>query len=480
MKLERLQIVPTLRARWRRVVFTWAAVVAAVLAVTLALPPRYEATATLVAELGGTDPIRGQAVFKPAGAVSTHVATQVDVIRSEEVALGALRALKLHESPAWKEAWQDATGGEGHFESWIAEVLLRKFSARPSRESNVITLSYTSDDPGFSAAVVNAFIQSYQETTLRMQVGPARLFNTFFEERAKPLRAALEEARARLSAYEKKHGILIAENEDSDVESKRLSDLTSAMVTLQDELAQSVNRRRQAAAAPSNMEELRRDPEVLALTAELAKQEGKLSELRSAFGEQHPAVVETREAAKVLRKRVDGAMRQAATSFESPLKVNEARMVEMQRALERQRAVVMDRKSRRDAATSLVRDVQNAQKAYDAVLERASQTALEGANTTLANVSVVKAATPPRASSMLLLNTCLAVLLGLLLGIARALFKESRDRRVRTMEDVSRWLQQPMLLTLPNGRAMSAQTANRSLENRQRLVAVKSRFAALR
>ena len=45
MPLE--QIVPILKARWPSLVLTWGAVVAAVLAVSVALPPRYEATAAL-------------------------------------------------------------------------------------------------------------------------------------------------------------------------------------------------------------------------------------------------------------------------------------------------------------------------------------------------------------------------------------------------------------------------------------------------
>lgn len=477
MPLE--QLLPTLRARWLTVMLTWLGIVAAVLAVTLALPPRYEATATMAVEMAGADPIGGKAVFKPAGAVSTHVATQIDIIRSEEVALGALRSLGLHQQQEWRDKWQQSTGGQGNFESWLAGQLLRKLDVWPSRDSNVLTLAYSSPDPEFSAAVANAFVRSFIDTTLQMQVGPARQFNSFFAERAKPLREALEQARIRLTAYEKEHGVVVGQQEP-DVESARLAELTSQLVTLQDAAAEATKRHTQARSAPGEMREVRNDPEVAVLTGELARQEGQLADLKSEFGERHHAVIQARQSLADVRRRLDAAMRRAADGFGAPLKVVEARLAEVRTAIDRQRALVLQRKSQRDAAAALLRDVENAEKAYGAVLTRASETALESANTTQTTISVLKSATPPIWSPQALIrNTLVAVLLGLLLGIARAVFAESRDRRLRTVADVTRRLQQPLLLSLPDGEARRRRAA-RVEQTRQRLVTAQRRLAAPR
>lgn len=478
MPLEQSQLVPALRARWRLVALTWAATVAVVLAVSLALPPRYEATAAVAVEMSGVDPIGGQAVFKPAGSVSTHVATQVEILKSEQVALGALRSLGLQKDPKWLETWRRSTEGRGDFESWLAGRLLRALDVRPSRDSNVLTLSYTSPDPGFSAAVANAFVQSFIDTTVQMQAGPARRFNSFFAERAQPLRAELDRARARLSAYEKEHGVTVGE--EHDVEGSRLAELTSQLVTLQDAAAEAAKVYKQARAVPGDMREVRNDPEVAVLTGELVRLQGQLADLKSEFGEQHPAVIQARQSIADVSRRLDGAMRRVAESLGAPLKVIEARVAEVRAAIERQRAVVLQRKSRRDAAVGLLRDVENAQKAYGAVLSRASQTALESANTTQTSISILKSATPPLWSpSVLIRNTGVAVLLGLLLGIGRALLAESRDRRLRTVEDVTRRLQQPLLLALPDGQARRRGTG-RSEQTRERLVSVQPRLAAPR
>lgn len=471
MMLE--QVIPALKARWKVAALFAGSIVAVVVAVTLALPARYEATAAVAVEMSGTDPIGGQAVFKPAGAISTYIATQADILRSEEVALGALRSLGLNKDERWRDRWRADTEGSGDFEAWLAAQLLRKLDVRPSRDSNVITLAYTSPYPQFSADVANAFVKSFIDTTLQMQVVPARRFNAFFAERAKPLREALEQARARLSAYEKEHGVAVGN--EPDVESARLAELTSQLVTLQDAAAEASSLRKQAQAAPAEMREVRNDPEVTVLTGELARQEGRLADLKAEFGERHYAVIQARQSLNDTRRRLNAAVQRTAGSLVAPSKVLETRVAEVKAAIERQRAVVLQRKSQRDAAGALLRDVENAEKAYGAVLNRASETALESANTTQTSVSVLKSATPPLWSpAALIRNTLVAALLGLLLGCAAALRAEARDRRLRTVEDITRRLRQPLLLALPDGQRRDA----RSEQTPQRLVSVQRRLAA--
>jgi capsular polysaccharide biosynthesis protein len=112
----------------------------------------------------------------------------------------------------------------------------------------------------------------------------------------------------------------------------------------------------------------------------------------------------------------------------------------------------MQMKGLRDEAAVLLRDVENAQKVYDAGFARLNQTALES-QATQTNVSVLKTATaPPFPSSPRLgLNGAIAVLLGAALGLATAVLRERRDWRLREDSDVFEILNQPLLGVLPQG-----------------------------
>ena len=460
------EILPALRAHWLGLVLIWAAVVALILGLSLAAPPRYEATAAVAVEMSGMDPVLGHEITRPNASPYVYIASQAEVLKSEEVARGAVRDLGLDKDPAWMERWKQSTKGQGDYEAWLAGLLLRKLDVRPGRDTNVLAISYISPDPEFSAAVANAFVKSYIDTSLEMRVGPARQVNAFFSERAKPLREALEQARARLTAYEKEHGVSVGDT--LDVETARLNELSTQLVTLQDQAAEVANMRRQARANPADLREVRNDPEVAALTSELVRQQGHLAELKSEFGDQHQAVIQARQSVNDARRRLSGAMRRIADSLAAPARVIEGRLAEVKGAIARQRAVVQQRKAQRDAAAALVRDVDNAQKAYDAVLARASQTALESKNTVQATISVLKKASPPLWSpAFLMRNGLVAFVLGLLLGIAYALIAEKRDRRLRTVADVTVRLGQPLILALPDGQRLRDR---RGEETRRRLV----------
>ena len=342
-----------------------------------------------------------------------------------------------------------------------------------------MSVSYTSKDPEFAAAVANAFVQSYMDTALQMRAGPARQFTTFFQERAKSLRQTLDEAKARLSEYEQRHGLIVGETAEPDVESARLAELTSRLVALQDEATDAANRRRQAAGSADRMREVRSDPEVIELTTQLSAREGELAKLKTQFGDRHPAVVEVRQAITELRANPSAERTRAATRVGVRGGDNVSGRGGVREAGGRRGAGVLQRRSQRNAAAGLLRDVESAQKAYDAVLQRASETALEAHNTTQPHISVVKAPTPPPKPSSLyvLINLFVAAFLAPLVAAAYALFREARDRRLRTIDDVTGLLQQPLLLMLPDG---NRQTARRSLEAQRRLVQERPRLFAPR
>jgi succinoglycan biosynthesis transport protein ExoP len=461
MAAERLML--SLRARWRLVLATWLGTIAAVSLLSLALPPHYKATASILVERNTADPIAGVAL--PPGVMSNYLATQVDIVKSEDVALRAVRALGLQEEPQWLERWKSATGGRGNFDSWLAGQLLKKLDVSAARDSTVLNLSHNSSDAAFSSAAANAIAQAYIAATLRMRLEPAREYNAFFDERARPLRNALDEAQARLSAYQQKQG-LIATDERMDIDNARLTELNYQVIDMEDALAGAKGRQRQAAASPRNMQEVLNDPVVASLTAELARQEARATELRSHLGDQHPELIDLRAGIVELRNKTDAAIQRASGTLGVSLNVTQGRLTEMRAALERQRTKVLQQKRQRDAAGLILREVESAQRAYDAVLARASQTALESRNTQ-SNVSVLKVATPPPlpAWPRIELNAAVAAVLGLLLAAGLALVKEARDRRLRTVQDVVVLLRQPFLLALPDSgagsRAASEQTQAR-------------------
>lgn len=441
------QFLTILTARWRAALLAVLLTVGAAVGASLLLPAKYTATASLVLDMRAPDGLAGP---MNGGTIAPgYMATQVDVIASERVALRALRSQGLQNDAQLRSEWQQNTAGAGEFEPWLVEQLQKRLDVKPSRESNVIHISYTAPDRGLAASMANAFMQAYVDTSLDLRVEPARQYNTFFDSRAKQLRDALEGAQSRLSAYQKQSGLL-ATDERLDVESARLSELSSQLVMVQALAAESSGRQSLSGARADQMQEVLGDPVVSALNTDLAREESRLKELSSRLGDNHPQVVQQRASIAELRSRVGSATARATGSVGVNASVNHARVAQIRAALDAQRNKVLQLKGLRDEASVLQRDVENAQRAYDAMVSRVSQSSVDSHNTQ-SNVSILKTASPPAfpSSPKLVLNAGIALVLGLLLAAVTVVVRELLDRRLRTHEDVMTELKQPVLVMLP-------------------------------
>ena len=195
------QLLLILLARYKVALFTMLAVVVIAQAASFLLPKQYAATTALVVDVRSPDPVA--AMFVP-----LSMSTQVEIIKSDRVAQRVVKNLKLDENPTVKEQWLESTQGKGRLEVWMADRLQRGLSAQPSRDSTIISISFTAADPVFASIVANAFAQAYIDATIELKVEPARQYARWFEEQGKTLRENLEKAQARLSRFQQERGIV--------------------------------------------------------------------------------------------------------------------------------------------------------------------------------------------------------------------------------------------------------------------------------
>ena len=463
------QFLSILRARWWVVALVLGLTVATTLLVSLLLPRQYTATASVVVDFK-PDPISAFAFG--GGASPAYMATQVDIIQSERVAQRVVRNLKLNENPQVRQQWLDETGGEGNIEVWLASVFQKQMDVVPSRESSVIAISYKAPDPRFAAGLANAFAQAYIDTALELRTDPARLYSTFFENRAKEARETLEKAQSKVSVFQKQAGI-IATDERLDVETARLNELSSQATMMQALLAESASRQAQAQSGQGDrMQEVLNNANVSQLKADISRAEAQLQQLATRLGDKHPQVEEAKASLAELRSRLDAETRKVTGSVTVSANINRQRLAEVQRALQAQRDKVLKMKAVRDEGLVLLRDVENAQRSYDALLQRFTQTSLEG-QTTQSNINLLTQATPPLepSSPRLLLNTLLSIFLGTLLAVGTALLLELKDRRVRNVDDVVEALGLPVLGLMPKPGTQLQLGAGRVSPMQQRLMA---------
>jgi len=440
MNLQQFLLI--LRARYKLVILTLLGTVMATLVVSLILPKEYTATTSVVVDVKSPDPIIG--MMLPGMTTPGYMATQIDIIQSDRVAQRVVTLLKFDSNPTVKQEWMKATKGKGRLDVWMAGLLLKKLSVKPARESNVISISYKASDPGFAAAVANAFTQAYIETNIELKVAPARQYAQWFGEQGKSLRDNLEKAQAKLSAYQQEHGI-VAIDERLDNETAKLNELSTQLTIVQGQTSDAQSKQRSGSASDT-LPEVVMNPTIAALRVDVARGEAKLQELAGNLGRNHPQYQRAESEIATLKQRLDAETRHITSGFSTSRAVGRDKETELRNAIEAQKKKLLELKHRRDEVAVLMRDVDAAQKAYEAVSLRFNQTSLES-QSTQTNVSVLNSAAPPiePSSPKVLLNTLISVFLGMMLGVSAAFMREMVDRRVRSAGDLVEILQLPVL-----------------------------------
>lgn len=227
------QFLHVLKARFLLILLTTIVTVAAAAAFSLQQPTRYTATTQLVLNLDGGSPFENTAV--PAQLSTSYLATQMDIIRSQKVALAVVDRLKLHEEAGWKAAYAESDRTIP-IRPWIATQIMENVEAEPLQNSRVVSLSYEGSQPDESARLANAYAQGYIETALELVRAPARRNAAWFDRQVKALRGRLEAARGSMSRLQEERGI-VALDERLQAETARLDDISRNFVQAQMEVA---------------------------------------------------------------------------------------------------------------------------------------------------------------------------------------------------------------------------------------------------
>jgi chain length determinant protein EpsF len=423
-----------LRIVWARkwlVLLLFVLVSAAGVAITLLLPRQYTAETSLIVEMR-IDPVLG--ALAPALAAPSYMATQIEILKSDRVAARAVKLLGVERSPEAVAQWREETKAKIPLDRYFADLLEKRLSVEPTRGSNVLNLSFSAQDPIFAQAAANAFAQAYMDVSVELRVAPAKQSASFLDEQTKTLRSNLEEAQTRLSKYQQSKGIVVSD-ERLDQENARYSALIAQLALAQAERVETETRQRNSGGETSP--DVLQSPAIQGLKTQLAAAETRLTEISNVVGRNHPSRITLEAQISELKQQLAAETRRVAGSASVANRGSSQRVAQLQAMVDAQKKQLLSLRSDHDQIAVYQRDVDTAQRAYDAVTQRLGLLNLEGLNTQ-ANTRLLSPAVEPIEPSRpkILLGIIGSLLGGLAAGFLAALALEMRDRRVRIPEDL--------------------------------------------
>lgn len=445
------QLYRILRARRRLALSLYAAIIAVAVIVTLLLPKMYTAKTQVMVDLK-PDPISGLtqlATMQPSG----YLSTQVNLVKSDAVARRVAKDLHLADNPQMRAKWAKETHERGNFEDWMGKTLLKGLTVSVVRDSSIIEIEYESISPSFAAALANAFANAYIATVVDMRVSPAKSYTDYFDDRARLAQERAQEAQNRLVAAQKEKGV-VASDERLDIETQRLAELASQLNTINALRDEASSRSTLANANPEKVQNVVMNPVVAGLTSDLAKEEARLQQLLERYGDKHPQVLEQRSTIATLKDKIRAESNRVISSVSVDTKIADARVQQAQAAYDAQRQRVMKLKDARAELAMLEKEADSAERIYEAIQLKQSQSSLESNATQSAMTVLAPAVEPPTHSSpKMWVSLILGIGLGGIATLLATLAAELMDRRIRTSVDLIQSLEIPVIGILPSPHA---------------------------
>ncbi|GAX40944.1 capsular exopolysaccharide family protein [Tolypothrix sp. NIES-4075] len=446
-------------------------------------PPVYEASGKLLFQSNQTSSLTG--VGEKIGHLESikpeanPLDTQAIVMQSEPVMQDAIETLKL----------KDKKGNP-----LSPDAISIKTEAVVG--TDVLKVSYTSDNPESAKAIVDQVMKSYIANNILSNRTQAISAGAFIEKELPRAKAQLEKAAEALRKFKLKNQILeLAEETKASV--KNISDveieLAKARSELADARAQEIQIRRQMNLRVDravDITSLSQVPRVQGLLAELQKVETQLAALKARYTERHPAIVDL-ESQKaninsLLQQQISQSLGYKAAIAPGKLQMGEIKQnltsdfvrlqsqrLGLEKKVEALSAVIASYKRRAQVMPNLEkqegdleRRLSIAQKSYENLLTR--QLEIEVAkNQTVGNAKVVeyaKVAFSPSVKKKKLVITLGSGFVGLLLGVASAFFVDLIDRRLKTTKEAEALFGYTLLGLIPKYEKNTSTFLDRSLE----------------
>jgi len=435
----------------------------AVVAVFLfATPPRYAAQAKLIIDSRKVQLFQQQSVLGEIPVESATVESQIEILKSENIALSVIKDLHLIEDPEFVESTGGVIGtimglipnffappNESKSEPELTRRALGVFqgqlAARRAGQTYVIDIGFVSLDPTRAAQVANAVADAYIVDQLEAKYETTRRAGAWLQDRLQELRGQASTAERAVVDYKTKNNIVDTGGTGGRlINEQQLADLNAALVQARakttedkarldriDEIIREEGSGEKLAIAPAVTDVLQ-NAVITPLRQRYLDYAAREADYSNRYGHNHLAVVNLRNQMREIRKAILDELKRIAETYKSDYEIAKAREDSLQRSLDQ----IVAESQTTNQAQIVLRQLESAAKSYRSLYDNFLQRYMESVQQqsfpiTEARV-ITRASSPPSPSSPRTLHIlAIASFGGAVLGLSIALFRDISDRVFR-------------------------------------------------
>lgn len=336
-------------------------------------------------------------------------------------------------------------------------VLQDNLSVEPVKDTRVLRISFTHTDPNIAAAVANGVAESFIDRRFNNSTTRVNRATAWLRRTTQDLKAKVERAELTLAEYSREHNIY-APDAKATLTSDKLTKLHSEALRAETErvLKESLYEEVKGGRI-EQLPEAFADPRSAALQiqqGELAIQEAQLS---VSFGPKNPQVAEIKTKRAAIQQQIEASR----TALEQKLKAEYGRAARDEKtlkgALEQAKSEAVEENQYAIQYNLLKQEADTARSLYTQFLQKTNQANIQLAEQP-SNARLIEPADVP--SYPLTPNRPLYILFAFLasfVACAGAAFAfEHLNKNIRSMEDVTRYVQLPAIGVIPEIKAQSS------------------------
>jgi len=423
--------------------------------VTFVLPVKYLSTTRIRVDRNSAD-IREFGDTRMAGVYDPYfIQTEFEAIKSEAVLTNVVNQMGLNQ--AWGKRYNNGTPLKM---SQTLDILRAQLALSPVRNTMFISIGYYSEDAKEAADIANAVAVAYREHRLSE-------IQSAFEGGIKALRAQFDEQQIKidrvnqeLAELREKHQITDAEASGTGpavtLDFQTVQHLNALLISGESELDREEKRYESLKAMSreqlrSTIPSIEQDPGFNELNSQLNLAEQALIRIKKDYGEGHPNYKAAAEGVEDLKQKLNNRIDGVLAGLETRVASLRAGVESLRKRLEEAKDYDIQRAKDTQPYWDKKRDME-VLRSFQKILE--TRLAMENVDLSLPRTGIVSImdraviqSRPVKPNKTL--NIILGVVVGLVVGVGLAFFIEYLDTSVKTIDDVERALQSPVLGVIP-------------------------------
>jgi polysaccharide biosynthesis transport protein len=428
--------------------------------------PIYQAISKVAIE---AEPPRFQNVQnldEPQPTDTTFLATQVNVLSSDDLAWETIQQLHLDENPRFAPAARESASNQGKPDA-VETQLIRTFdnalNVQLLNGTRIVQVSFESPDPSLAARVVNALVSNYTEYNFRTKFDATRQASAWMEQRLEELKSKVEKSQEALVDYERSNSI-VAIGGDQNVMEQRLGNLSQDLTAAQNDLAQKQSLFQLAQANPAEVGVLVQDPLLQSLQGKIGDLQTQYADTLAQYGPKFPKVVRLHDQIQQISSLMDQQRKQTLDRIRHDYQSALGRERILASRVDQETAAIGKANQLQIQQNILKHEFQTNQDLYDGLLMHVKN-AMVSAGMHANNVHVIDHALVPSTPVRPRKGREIAVglIVGLMLGITIAFVQEGFDSSIKNAEDVERFLPAPALAVIPSSASVGPRSSWRSI-----------------